>query len=195
MTCDCTYRRSDSNRLPVLQHRCGHSRFAHFSKWLPRVAICLQQPFDMMWNFVALACSLLLCVSASPPRSSSSFVLSSSQATYVVDLNHGCSISAAWAQGDASKTNLINTADLGRYVQVTIQSCVVTLPHCLLIYTHRTGELLCRTLPLRWLLLAWPALALECARLNSFPSFSSRLTAPQQTRFLRGTARATLRAS
>jgi hypothetical protein len=52
------------------------------------------------------------------PRAPASIVLSSSQASYVVDLEHGCSISAAWAEGDPAKTNLINTADLGRYVQV-----------------------------------------------------------------------------
>ena len=41
------------------------------------------------------------------------------QVAFVVDLDHGCSLSAAWAVGDPAKTNLINTADLGRYVCVT----------------------------------------------------------------------------
>jgi hypothetical protein len=46
------------------------------------------------------------------------FLLSSDEASYVIDLEHGCSVSSAWAEGDPAKTNLINTADLGRYVQV-----------------------------------------------------------------------------
>ena len=66
---------------------------------------------------VVLASSLLLISAAVQPRALA-FVLSSDQASYVIDLDHGCSVSGAWAQGDPSKTNLINTADLGRYVQV-----------------------------------------------------------------------------
>jgi hypothetical protein len=65
----------------------------------------------------SLALSLLLISAAVQPRALA-FVLSSDQASYVIDLDHGCSVSGAWAQGDPSKTNLINTADLGRYVQV-----------------------------------------------------------------------------
>ena len=63
---------------------------------------------------------LLACFVSFVPRpvASTSFMLSSNQASYVIDLEHGCSVSGAWAQGDPAKTNLINTADLGRYVQV-----------------------------------------------------------------------------
>jgi hypothetical protein len=61
---------------------------------------------------------LLLSALALSPRSLADLVLSSGQASYVIDLEHGCSVSGAWAEGDPSKTNLINTADLGRYVQV-----------------------------------------------------------------------------
>lgn len=39
-----------------------------------------------------------------------------------IDLAHGCAISGAWATGDKSKTNIINTADFGRYVQVSYYS-------------------------------------------------------------------------
>jgi hypothetical protein len=68
---------------------------------------------------LTISLSLLLLSSlALSPRSLADLVLSSSQASYVIDLEHGCSVSAAWAEGDPSKTNLINTADLGRYVQV-----------------------------------------------------------------------------
>jgi hypothetical protein len=71
-----------------------------------------------MQPFTALALLHLAAFVAGLPRAPASIVLSSSQSSYIVDLQHGCSISAAWAEGDPAKTNLINTADLGRYVQV-----------------------------------------------------------------------------
>ena len=55
-----------------------------------------------------------------PPFPSSSFLFLPAQVAFVVDLDHGCSLSAAWAVGDPAKTNLINTADLGRYVCVLL---------------------------------------------------------------------------
>lgn len=45
---------------------------------------------------------------------------------FQVDLLHGCSISAAWAVGDPSHTNLINTADLGA---LSLPRCAVCLPY------------------------------------------------------------------
>jgi len=39
-----------------------------------------------------------------------------------IDLTTGCAVSAMWAVGDAAKTNLINTFDLGRYVQASFYS-------------------------------------------------------------------------
>lgn len=47
-----------------------------------------------------------------------------------IDLAHGCSISGAWATGDPGKTNIINTADLGRYVQVSYYSGPSSLSGC-----------------------------------------------------------------
>ena len=47
---------------------------------------------------VVLASSLLLISAAVQPRALA-FVLSSDQASYVIDLDHGCSVSGAWAQG------------------------------------------------------------------------------------------------
>ena len=80
------------------------------------------------FNALSLKGCLLLVSVALLPRAFESFVLSSSQASYVIDLEHGCSVSGAWAAGDPAKTNLINTADLGRYVQVR---CVRSLPFTL----------------------------------------------------------------
>jgi hypothetical protein len=39
-----------------------------------------------------------------------------------VDGNKGCAISAMWATGDPLHTNLINTYDLGRYIQASYYS-------------------------------------------------------------------------
>jgi hypothetical protein len=78
----------------------------------------------------ALIALLLASSAALLPLSHASIVLSSSQASYVIDLEHGCSVSGAWAEGDPSKTNLINTADLGRYVQVLPHMTLISLIFC-----------------------------------------------------------------
>jgi hypothetical protein len=97
-----------------------------------------------MWSSATLVSLLLALFLAASPRASASIVLSSSQASYVIDLEHGCSISGAWAEGDPAKTNLINTADLGRYVQVFGFS-----NHFLFFTPPSTGKLLRGTFPLR----------------------------------------------
>ncbi len=122
-----------------------------------------------MPTLFAVTALLLVCSVSLLPQSFASFVLSSSQASYVIDLEHGCSVSGAWAEGDPSKTNLINTADLGRYVQVMPEFILPPPPHpphpprthtsqCFCLFP---GKLLRRPFTLRQLLLAQPAVAVE----------------------------------
>lgn len=56
------------------------------------------------------------------PTPHGTIVVENDEVGIEVDLEHGCSISGAWAVGDAQKTNIINTHDLGRYVQVSYYS-------------------------------------------------------------------------
>jgi len=56
------------------------------------------------------------------PPGNGKIVVENSAIGIEVDLDHGCSLSGAYAMGDPAKTNLINTHDLGRYVQVSYYS-------------------------------------------------------------------------
>lgn len=58
----------------------------------------------------------MLCVAAD----AATLVIENAQVGAEIDLDHGCSISGAWATG--SGVNLVNTADLGRYIQVSYYS-------------------------------------------------------------------------
>ena len=146
---------------------------------------------NVTFALAALALLLHPSTAATPFRTTSSLVLSSSQASYVVDLDHGCSISAAWAAGDASKTNLINTADLGRYVQVDARAAAVSFPR-----RSRVQLATCRRATTRDLLptTAAPGAAspgLGVRRLPHHHRVSAMLIALKQTRFPRETSRAT----
>ena len=74
-----------------------------------------------------------------PPFPSSSFLFLPAQVAFVVDLDHGCSLSAAWAVGDPAKTNLINTADLGRYVCVLFTSVGGSLARLMALRSSHQG--------------------------------------------------------
>lgn len=57
-----------------------------------------------------------------PVAATSVLTIQNSQIVVEVDLAHGCAISAAYAASTGKSGNIINTADLGRYVQVSYYS-------------------------------------------------------------------------
>lgn len=87
---------------------------------------CEGTKLESRLGYVSTSCASPPSPSPSPPGPSpaplGTLVIANEQIGVEVDLAHGCSISGAWATGDASKTNIINTADLGRYVQVSYYS-------------------------------------------------------------------------
>lgn len=70
---------------------------------------------------VSIAAFAALGIALSSPTPST-IIVENEEIGIEVDLAHGCSISGAWGMSDPQKTNIINTKDLGRYVQVSYYS-------------------------------------------------------------------------
>lgn len=78
-------------------------------------------------TLVAAAIALL---PSAPVANGDTVTIQNSAVAFTIDHDHGCSVSAAWAVGDPAHTNLINTADLGRYVQASYYSGPASYDNC-----------------------------------------------------------------
>lgn len=88
---------------------------------------CEGKTTEFRLGFVTATCAPGPTPSPTPapvptPTPHGKIVVENDEVGVEVDLAHGCSISGAWAVGDPQKTNIINTHDLGRYVQVSYYS-------------------------------------------------------------------------